>query len=231
MKSLKTLLFSDTLSTAATAGLLFASNGHADAATNYTVVSGDTLSSISQKFAGNGSLIEKIANANKIANKNLIYVGETLTIDEETQTVTVAPATTQAATTTPVATQQTTQATTTPVATQQPVQKAATQTQPVQQQATTTPVVKQQQTTTTTTTTNTTTSTTNSAKEWIANKESGGSYSASNGQFVGRYQLSSSYLNGDYSASNQERVADQYVTSRYGSWEGAKSFWLANGWY
>ncbi|WP_448949454.1 aggregation-promoting factor C-terminal-like domain-containing protein, partial [Latilactobacillus sakei] len=73
--------------------------------------------------------------------------------------------------------------------------------------------------------------TTNSAKEWIANKESGGSYSASNGQFVGRYQLSSSYLNGDYSASNQERVADQYVTSRYGSWEGAKSFWLANGWY
>ena len=227
MKSLKTLLFSATLSTAATAGLLFASNGHADAATNYTVVSGDTLSSISQKFAGNGSLIEKIANANKIANKNLIYVGETLTIDEETQTVTVAPATTQAATTTPVATQQTTQATTTPVATQQPVQKAATQTQPVQQQATTTPVVKQQQTTTT----NTTTSTTNSAKEWIANKESGGSYSASNGQFVGRYQLSSSYLNGDYSASNQERVADQYVTSRYGSWEGAKSFWLANGWY
>ena len=216
MKSLKTLLFSATLSTAATAGLLFASNGHADAATNYTVVSGDTLSSISQKFAGNGSLIEKIANANKIANKNLIYVGETLTIDEETQTVTVAPATTQAATTTPVATQQTTQATTTPVATQQ---------------ATTTPVVKQQQTTTTTTTTNTTTSTTNSAKEWIANKESGGSYSASNGQFVGRYQLSSSYLNGDYSASNQERVADQYVTSRYGSWEGAKSFWLANGWY
>ncbi|MFB5175444.1 LysM domain-containing protein [Latilactobacillus sakei] len=231
MKSLKTLLFSATLSTAATAGLLFASNGHADAATNYTVVSGDTLSSISQKFAGNGSLIEKIANANKIANKNLIYVGETLTIDEETQTVTVAPATTQAATTTPVATQQTTQATTTPVATQQPVQKAATQTQPVQQQATTTPVVKQQQTTTTTTTTKTTTSTTNSAKEWIANKESGGSYSASNGQFVGRYQLSSSYLNGDYSASNQERVADQYVTSRYGSWEGAKSFWLANGWY
>lgn len=105
MKSLKTLLFSATLSTAATAGLLFASNGHADAATNYTVVSGDTLSSISQKFAGNGSLIEKIANANKIANKNLIYVGETLTIDEETQTVTVAPATTQAATTTPVATQ------------------------------------------------------------------------------------------------------------------------------
>ena len=47
----------------------------------------------------------------------------------------------------------------------------------------------------------------------------------------GRYQLSASYLNGDYSPANQERVADQYVAGRYGSWDAAKSFWLANGWY
>lgn len=90
-------------------------------------------------------------------------------------------------------------------------------------------------------TTSTTTTTTNpsdglstndaQAKEWIAQRESGGSYSATNGQYIGRYQLSASYLNGDYSAENQERVADQYVTSRYGSWEGAQSFWQANGWY
>nr|WP_255700250.1 LysM peptidoglycan-binding domain-containing protein [Lactobacillus sp. S2-2] len=71
----------------------------------------------------------------------------------------------------------------------------------------------------------------NSAKSWIANRESSGSYSARNGQYVGKYQLSSSYLNGDYSAANQERVADNYVNSRYGSWSAAKSFWLANGWY
>lgn len=70
-----------------------------------------------------------------------------------------------------------------------------------------------------------------SAKAWIANRESGGNYGARNGQYVGKYQLSSSYLKGDYSAANQERVADNYVTSRYGSWEGAKSHWLANGWY
>lgn len=70
-----------------------------------------------------------------------------------------------------------------------------------------------------------------SAKEWIANQESGGSYSARNGQYVGKYQLSASYLNGDYSAANQERVANNYVTSRYGSWSAAKSFWEANGWY
>ena len=70
-----------------------------------------------------------------------------------------------------------------------------------------------------------------SAKAWIASRESGGSYSASNGQYVGKYQLSASYLNGDYSAANQERVADNYVKSRYGSWSAAKSFWQANGWY
>lgn len=70
-----------------------------------------------------------------------------------------------------------------------------------------------------------------SAKAWIANRESGGSYSASNGQYIGKYQLSASYLNGDYSAANQEKVADNYVKSRYGSWTAAKSFWEANGWY
>ena len=70
-----------------------------------------------------------------------------------------------------------------------------------------------------------------SAKEWIAQKESSGSYTARNGQYYGRYQLSVSYLNGDLSAENQEKVADAYVSGRYGSWSAAKAFWLANGWY
>ena len=69
------------------------------------------------------------------------------------------------------------------------------------------------------------------AKAWIASRESGGSYSAQNGQYIGKYQLSAAYLNGDYSAANQERVADNYVAGRYGSWAAAKQFWLANGWY
>lgn len=69
------------------------------------------------------------------------------------------------------------------------------------------------------------------AKEWIAQKESSGSYTAQNGQYYGRYQLSLSYLNSDLSPENQEKVADQYVVNRYGSWSAAKNFWLANGWY
>ncbi|HFU4222045.1 TPA: peptidoglycan-binding protein LysM [Streptococcus suis] len=69
------------------------------------------------------------------------------------------------------------------------------------------------------------------AKEWIAQKESGGSYSVNNGIYIGRYQLSSAYLNGDHSPENQERVADAYVLQRYGSWSAAYQFWLANGWY
>lgn len=69
------------------------------------------------------------------------------------------------------------------------------------------------------------------AKAWIAARESGGNYNARNGQYVGKFQLSASYLNGDYSPANQERVADNYVASRYGSWQNAKNFWSANGYY
>ena len=87
----------------------------------------------------------------------------------------------------------------------------------------------------TTTTNNTTVSTATgsdaSAKATIASRESGGSYTARNGQYVGKYQLSASYLNGDYSPANQERVANNYVNSRYGSWSNALAPWDANGWY
>lgn len=41
-------------------------------------------------------------------------------------------------------------------------------------------------------------------------------------------QLTASYLHDDYSAANQERVADQYVKSRYGSWTAAKNYWMAH---
>ncbi len=202
MKSFKTLLLSATLTTAATAGLLFVGQSKASAATTYTVATGDTLSTIAQKFAGNTDLVNQIATTNNIQDINMIFVGEQLTIDTD-QTATPVQTTTPVVVAQPAAVQ-----TPAPVVQAQPAVQAA----PVQQTAAVAP-------------------TTSSAKEWIAQKESGGSYSARNGQMIGRYQLTASYLNGDYLAANQDHVADQYVTSRYGSWDAAKSFWLSNGWY
>lgn len=69
------------------------------------------------------------------------------------------------------------------------------------------------------------------AKAWIAQRESGGSYTARNGSVYGRYQLSLRYLHGDLSRTNQERTANRYVKGRYGSWVNAKKFWLVHNWY
>ncbi|EGP5399494.1 peptidase M23, partial [Enterococcus faecium] len=146
-----------------------------------------------------------------ISDINLIYSGQQLTIPTEGSA--------QAAAEPQAAVQEA------PVQAEQPVVQETVQTET---QAA--PVAETQSAPAATETTTTATST-NAAKEWIAQKESSGSYTATNGRYIGRYQLDSSYLNGDYSAANQEKVAEQYVASRYGSWEAAKAFWEANGWY
>ena len=110
-------------------------------------------------------------------------------------------------------------------------QAQAAQQQSAQVQATTYSANTYSTNTTTTTYTSTVSGDEAAAKAWIANKESGGSYTAQNGQYYGKYQLSSSYLHGDYSAENQEKVADSYVTNRYGSWTAAQQFWQTHGWY
>lgn len=71
------------------------------------------------------------------------------------------------------------------------------------------------------------------AKEWIAQRESGGDYDAvsPSGNYVGRYQLSKDKLNGDYSPQHQDEVADRYVKERYGSWSKAQEWWASHGWY
>lgn len=170
---------------------------------NYTIKANDTLSSIAQEYFGSSDYVNRIATDNNISNVNLIYVGETLVLNTDAS-ATVAQTTATAASTSQAATTQ---------ATTQTTQTTQTTTQ------------------STTTYSSTATGSEAEAKEWIANKESGGSYTATNGQYIGRYQLTSSYLNGDYSAANQEKVANAYVLSRYGSWTAAKAFWLANGWY
>ncbi len=169
----------------------------ANADTTYTVQSGDTLSSISQKFANDNSLIQTLAQQNNIQDINKIYVGQQLVVKTDGQGT---DATQTAATAQPAA-----QATT---------QSAAAQTSQ-----------------TTSSYTSSVSGSEAAAKAWIAARESGNNYGARNGQYIGKYQLSASYLNGDYSAANQERVADNYVASRYGSWTNAQKFWMSNGWY
>ncbi|MFV0557401.1 MAG: LysM peptidoglycan-binding domain-containing protein [Enterococcus sp.] len=208
MKFGKTLLLSGLL----VAGLSFASE--ADAAEVYTVQSGDTLAKISQQYVGSNSLINTIVEDNSIANRNLIYVGQQLTINADTTTTEAATCEEQAST---------------PTSNESTTTETAETTANTSSTSTTT--ATSAETTTTTATSTSLSSSDAAAKEWIAQKESSGSYTAQNGQYYGRYQLTSSYLNGDYSAANQEKVADEYVNSRYGSWSAAQSFWLANGWY
>lgn len=204
------------LSVAAASGLfLFGSKAaNADQVT-YTVKSGDTVSQIAKDHNTTVKSIEKL---NNLKNVNLIFVDQKLIVEENGAAANTAVA--QAA-----------QPATTAVA-QAPVQQA--QAAPAQQasSAQTNYAATQTQTQNTYSAPVTTgSSSEEAAKAWIAGRESGGSYTATNGNYYGKYQLSRAYLNGDYSAANQERVANQYVQARYGSWSAAKAHWLSNGWY
>ena len=178
----------------------------AQESSTYTVKEGDTLSEIAETH---NTTVEKLAENNHIDNIHLIYVGQELVIDGPVAPVASASTTYEA----PAAQDETVSA---PVVETTEVEEEA----PVASEA----VVEE-------TVTSTVSGSEAEAKEWIAQKESGGSYTATNGRYIGRYQLTDSYLNGDYSAENQERVADAYVAGRYGSWTAAKNFWLNNGWY
>ena len=244
---MKSMLFA----TAAVAGLFVAggANAHADqtasataqqpqqakATVNKTVTvqSGDTLWGLSQKY--NVSLSSLRAVNNRV-NTDLIYVGEKLTLPSSatvsTDQKTVASATTNQSTTNQQSVAQTQQQAQPQV--QQQTQSTTNYSQP-QAQTQSSSNYSQSQTQSTTnysqSQSSSYTGSNSSAKDWIANRESGGSYTASNGQYYGKYQLGAAMLHGDYSAANQERVADQYVAARYGSWDNAKSFWLQHGWY
>lgn len=171
------------------------------APTTYTVKSGDTISGIAEST---GVSQANLVAFNNLKDANFISVGQVLKL--------TGTAATTAATSTPAAAAQ--KATTQPVAVKQTV-------------ATTTTTAK------VTATAYHSSATGNEAwaKATIAKRESGGSYTARNGKYYGKYQLSVSYLNGDLSAANQERVADQYVSGRYGSWTKALAHSNAYGWY
>lgn len=177
----------------------------------YTVKPGDTLSEIAETY---NTTVEKLAKLNNIKNVDLIFIDQVLVIDG---TAPVAETTTTEA---PVAEVEETPAVAETVVEETTYEETyeAPASAPAAAESYSAPAA-------------TVSGSEAEAKEWIAQKESGGSYTATNGQYIGRYQLTDSYLNGDYSAENQERVADAYVAGRYGSWTAAKNFWLNNGWY
>lgn len=230
------------LSAATVVGFTAATAAAANADT-VTVNAGDTLSHIALR---NNTTVEALQQLNNLENINLIFPGQKIEVGGQAQTVEQAPVVAAQ----PAQTTQTTQAdqaqqvaqaqAQAAVEAQQAAQaqtQAAAQAQAVAQQAAQAAAVQQvAQGQSYTATQQQTTNTTGNgdeaaAREWIAGKESGGSYTVTNGQYIGKYQLSASYLNGDYSAENQERVANNYVSSRYGSWTNAKQHWLQNGWY
>ncbi|MEZ7658087.1 LysM peptidoglycan-binding domain-containing protein [Streptococcus sp. 20925_1_44] len=177
----------------------------------YTVKPGDTLSEIAETY---NTTVEKLAKLNNIKNVDLIFIDQVLVIDG---TAPVAETTTTEA---PVAEVEETPAVAETVVEETTYEETyeAPASAPAAAESYSAPAA-------------TVSGSEAEAKEWIAQKESGGSYTATNGRYIGRYQLTDSYLNGDYSAENQERVADAYVAGRYGSWTAAKNFWLNNGWY
>ena len=208
MKSTTNKIKTGLVGVAAALAFLAPSLTFAQETTTYTVKSGDTLSGIAEKY---NTTVEKLAEKNKIKDIHLIYVDQVLVIDGEAPaTSTTSTATAEAPVAAPAATETTTY--------EAPAASVTVAEEPVA-------------TTETSASTSTVSGSEAEAKEWIAQKESGGSYTATNGRYIGRYQLTDSYLNGDYSAENQERVADAYVAGRYGSWTAAKNFWLNNGWY
>jgi len=80
------------------------------------------------------------------------------------------------------------------------------------------------------------------ARSWIIAHESGGNPRAQNptSSASGLYQFidgtwrslgGSTAHAKDASVAEQNAIADRYVAQRYGSWEGAKAFWISHGWY
>lgn len=232
--------FKKTLLTITAAAGMMAAGSIAVSADTVTVKSGDTISSIAKENNSSVSVIEK---ANDLSNINMIYVGQELEVGENGQVAQAQPK---------QQVQQPQQAQA-PVQQVQPKQESAQVEKNDNEQVHAQPQVKQQQAQpkqtvqaqpkqqaqpqqvsqkpAATSNNSGNSSSEDAAKAAIANRESGGSYSASNGQYYGKYQLGKSMLNGDLSEANQEKTADNYVNDRYGSWSNALDHSDQYGWY
>ena len=136
----------------------------ANADSVYTVQAGDTLSGISYKLGHDLTFVDTLASNNNIANKNLIYVGQKLLIKDDGEVTT---ATAQQAASLPSANNSANTNNNTTTQSSQSTNTAATAN---------------------TGASNYTSSVAGNdaaAKAWIAARESGGSYTARNGQYIG----------------------------------------------
>ena len=165
------------------------------------VEQGDTVSQIAKD---NGTTVDAIVQANHLTNPDMIFVGDNLVL-------------------TPNADNNNNQSANVHNNVQ-PASQATNKVAPAQtnNQASQTPVSQP--------TTNSSL-TGNSAAEAISQAESGGSYTAQNGRYYGKYQLDMSYLGGDLSPQHQDEVFQQYCNQRYGSIENALAFRQSHGWY
>ena len=186
--------------------------------TSYTIQYGDTLAVIAQ---ASDVSVDALVAINDIQNANLIFPGTKLSFTKDETTgevneVTVEDSASEEITTYDVAEEEVTETTYEAPAEETYVAEETTYKAPAAE-----------------TTASTTSYSSNSAKEIIAQRESGGSYTAYNpaGGYYGRYQLNPTLVAYGASPAEQEAAADKYVAERYGSWEAALAFWNANGWY
>lgn len=193
------------------------------------VEQGDTISGIAQKH---NVSVDSLVQANHMSNPDMIFVGDTLVLTPNASN-------SENATQTP--SDGDSQHMNQPVHMIENNENTANNNQPattVQQSA---PVVAPAQSSTNTQQSAPVTTTVqqsapvatngSSSAEAIAQAESGGSYTAQNGRYYGKYQLDLAYLGGDLSPQHQEEVFQQYCNQRYGSVDGALSFRQSHGWY
>ena len=189
-----------------------------DTTTSYTIQYGYTLAAIAK---ASDVSVDALVAINDIQNANVIFPGTKLSFTKDETTgevneVTVEDSATEEATTYDVAEE---------VVTETIYEAPAEETYVAEETTYEEPAAE--------TTASTTSYSSNSAKEIIAQRESGGSYTAYNaaGGYYGRYQLNPTLVAYGASPAEQEVAADKYVAERYGSWDAALAFWNANGWY
>lgn len=203
------------VSSAAIGGILLVSSNNAHADSIYTVKAGDSVTKIDREFGmSNPTSIHKSVIACYATDHNYVSLGEKLDIVTDGGNKYIKPATEKEVKILPKSTADNNEVSV-----------------PAKSNSVVTSGVNNHTASNARSYTSGVSGSEAAAKSWIAYHESGNNWNARNGQYIGKYQITASYLHGDYSIANQERVVDNYVRNRYGSWNAAKSHWLSHNWY